>query len=423
MGPTGQHQSKEFAVAAAPAARGEVGPVMVSHSARLVRPHNVVLLALAILATLFLPRFTSAERSVSSDRGSGAAVGAWLVKVRAGVTEPEAAAMLQRAGATQIGSVSSLGVRVVHLPMLRSWSAVQRLSADGRVASIEPDGTARATAEPRDPQWSRQWGPRAIRAPGAWDLTTGSRETVIAIVDTGIDADHPDLRGRVMRGWDFHGNDPNPRDDNGHGTAVAGVAAAAGNNGVGIAGMCWKCRILPVKVLNANGSGSHSNIAAGIVWAANHGADVINLSLATPTRTNIMSDAVAYARRRGAVVVAAAGNEGSRRKYYPAALPGVISVAGSQGSGKLYHWSNRGTWIKLAAPGCAYTTRRGGSWSWWCGTSFAAPAVAGTIALVNSLKPGLSRGRLESSVLSTTAAALRASRARLDAARAVRTAD
>jgi subtilisin family serine protease len=396
---------------------------MVSNSARLLRPHNVVVLALAVLATMFMPRFTSAERSVASDRGSGSATGAFLVTVRPGVSNAEAKALLGRAGATEIGSVSSLGVRVVHVPLLRSWSAVRKLSADPRVASVEADGTATATAEPRDPQWGRQWGPRAVRAPGAWGVTTGSRETVIAIVDTGVDADHPDLRGRVLRGWDFHGNDANPRDENGHGTAVAGVAAAAGNNGVGIAGMCWKCRILPVRVLNANGSGSHSNIAAGIVWAANHGADVINLSLATPTRTNIMSDAVAYARRRGAVVVAAAGNEGSRRRYFPAALPGVISVAASQSSGRLYNWSNRGTWIKLAAPGCAYTTRRGGSWSWWCGTSFAAPAVAGTIALVDSLNPGLSRSRLESSVLSTASAALRASRARLDAARAVHSAN
>ena len=396
---------------------------MVTTSARLVRPHNVVLLAVAVLATIFLPHLTSAERAVSSDRGSGTATGAWLVKMRTGVPEAEASAMLRRAGAAQIGSVSSLGVRVVHLPMFRSWSAVTRLAVDPRVVSIEPDATAAVTAEPRDPQWSRQSGLRSVRAPAAWELTTGSPDTVIAIVDTGVDADHPDLRGRVLRGHDFHNNDSNASDDNGHGTAVAGVAAAAGNNGVGIAGMCWKCRILPVKVLNRNGSGSHSNIAAGIVWAANHGADVINLSLASTGRTNMLSDAVAYARRRGAVVVAAAGNAGSRRKFYPAALPGVISVAASRGTGRLYAWSNDGSWIKLAAPGCAFTTRRGGSWSRWCGTSFATPAVAGTIALVRSRRPGMSRYGLESSVLSTASTAFRSSRARLDAGRAVRSAN
>ena len=395
---------------------------MVDIAARRVRPHNVVLLALAVLATMFVPHFASAERAVTGDRGSGTAMGAWLVKVRTGVPEAEAAAMLRRAGAAQLGSVSSLGVRVVRLPMFRSWSAVAKLAADPRVVSIEADARATASVEPRDPQWDRQSGLRSVHAPAAWEMTTGSRDTVIAIVDTGVDADHPDLRGRVLRGHDFHNNDSNPSDDNGHGTAVAGVAAAAGNNGAGIAGMCWKCRILPVKVLNRNGSGSHSNIAAGIVWAANHGADVINLSLASTGRTNMLSDAVAYARRRGAVVVAAAGNAGSRRKFYPAALPGVISVAASRGTGKLYAWSNDGSWIKVAAPGCAFTTRRGGSWSWWCGTSFASPAVAGTIALVHSYRPGLSRYRLESSVLSAASGSFRASRARLDAARAVRSA-
>jgi subtilisin family serine protease len=227
-----------------------------------------------------------------------------------------------------------------------------------------------------------------------------------------------------MRGWDFQNHDGNAADDNGHGTAVAGVAAAAGNNSVGIAGMCWKCRIMPVKVLNANGSGSHSNIAAGIVWAARHGADVINLSLATATRTTIMSDAVEFARRRGVVVVAAAGNEGSKRKFYPAALPGVISVAATNGSGRLYHWSNRGSWVKMSAPGCAYTAKGHSSWTWWCGTSFASPAVAGAVALAKSVSPGLSRQRLEASVLggasSARATRLTAVRNRLDAARAVR---
>ena len=266
---------------------------------------------------------------------------------------------------------------------------------------------------------AKQWGPRLVRAPQAWNSGTGSRDTIIAIVDTGVDEDQPDLRGRVMRGWDFHNNDARPRDDNGHGTAVAGVAAAAGNDHVGIAGLCWHCRIMPVKVLNANGSGSHSNIAAGITWAADHGADVINLSLATMTHTTVMADAVAYARRRGAVVVAAAGNEGSKRKFYPAALSGVISVAASNGSDRLYSWSNRGSWIKLAAPGCAYTTKPGRSWSWWCGTSFSSPAVAGTVALIHGMRPSLSRSKLESTILGTTTGVRLTTLGRLDAARAV----
>ncbi|MGZ8313135.1 MAG: S8 family serine peptidase, partial [Allosphingosinicella sp.] len=328
------------------------------------------------------------------------------------------------AGASQIGSLSALSVRVVDVPLMRRWSAMRSLAADPRGESVEADAVANTTVEPNDPSWGRQWGPRKVRAPKAWSATTGARETIIAIVDTGVDADQPDLRGRVMQGWDFQNNDKKPRDDNGHGTAVAGVAAAAGNDRIGIAGFCWNCRILPVKVLNANGSGSHSNIAAGIVWAAQQGADVINLSLASANNTNVMADAVAYARRKGAVVVAAAGNEGSPRKFYPAAYPGVISVAATNGRDRLYSWSNRGTWIKLAAPGCAYTTKRGRNWSWWCGTSFASPAVAGTVALMHSLAPKLSRSRLERMVLGNTdpGSALRMMSGRLDTYRAVQSA-
>ena len=135
----------------------------------------------------------------------------------------------------------------------------------------------------------------------------------------------------MLRGWDFVNNDANPRDDNGHGTAVAGVAAAAANDGVGIAGMCWHCDILPVKVLNAAGSGARSNIAAGIVWATKHGADVINLSLAGPTHPTSSATQSSYADNHGVVVVAAAGNEGSTHKFYPAAYPGVISVGATDG--------------------------------------------------------------------------------------------
>ena len=363
----------------------------------------------------------AAESETPSQSGAGGTTGALLVKFRPDVSASDRSRTLMTAGVQQVGDLPGVATRVATVSFTRRWQALRALGADPRVLSVESDATAQATGQPNDTYWSKQWGPKAVKAPEAWETTKGSRTTVIAIVDTGVDADQPDLRGRVLSGWDFQNRDGNPRDDNGHGTAVAGVAAAAGNDGVGIAGICWKCRILPVKVLNANGSGSHSNIAAGIMWAADRGADVINLSLATATRTSIMEDAVAYARRRGAVVVAAAGNEGSTRKFYPAAFPGVISVAASNSAGRLYSWSNRGTWIKLTAPGCAYTTKPGRRWSWWCGTSFAAPAVAGTAALVESLRPGMSRSGVEAALLRTaSAASVRTVARRLDAGRALR---
>jgi subtilisin family serine protease len=240
------------------------------------------------------------------------------------------------------------------------------------------------------------------------------------VIDTGVDPRHPELRNRLVPGWDFHNDDPNPRDDNGHGTAVANVAAAAGNDEIGMSGLCWRCKVMPVKVLNANGSGTHSNIAAGIIWAVNHGADVINMSIAGSRPTTVMAEAVAYARRKGVIVIAAAGNEGSRRLYYPAAYPGVISVAASNGADVLYSWSNRGSWVKIAAPGCAFTGKPGPAWSWWCGTSFATPAVAGTAALIKSVRPGMSRWDMERLLMTSTVRISGVTSGRLDAARAVR---
>jgi subtilisin family serine protease len=384
-----------------------------------------IALSMIVGASIALPAAVSAAGPVAphASTAAGATVGALLVKLRSDVSWADGSRLIAASGARQIGGLAALSTRVVDVPLAQRWTAMRKLASDPRVVSIQSDATVSVAVEPNDAMWNRQWGQRKVRAPIAWGMSTGDRSVIIAIVDTGVDADQPDLAGRVMRGHDFHNNDSRANDDNGHGTAVAGVAAAAGNNRVGIAGMCWKCRILPVKVLNANGSGSHSNIAAGIIWAVGQGADVINLSLASMRHTEVLADAVAYARRKGAVVVAAAGNEGSKRKFYPAALPGVISVAASNSADRLYSWSNDGSWIKLAAPGCALTTKRGRSWSYWCGTSFATPYVAGTVALVASEHPKMGRTALEASVLGTAAGLRGVIRGRLDALRALRSAN
>lgn len=393
-------------------------------SARPSAPLSGFALAMIIGASIALPTAVAAADSVALPaRAAGTTEGALLVKLRPDVDWAEGSQLIAATGARQIGSLTPLLTRVVDVPIAQRWTVIRRLASDPRVVSIQPDATADVAVEPKDPLWEKQWGMRKVRAPQAWGMSTGDRSTIIAIVDTGVDPNQPDLAGRVLRGYDFHNNDARPNDDNGHGTAVAGVAAAAGNDRVGIAGLCWKCRILPVKVLNANGSGRHSNIAAGIMWAADQGADVINLSLATPAQSNVMADAVAYARRKGSVLVAAAGNEGTRRKFYPAAFPGVISVAATNSADRLYSWSNDGSWIKLAAPGCALTTKRGRSWGYWCGTSFATPHVAGAVAIVASEHPNMSRAALESTVLGTATTLRGVQRGRLDALRALRRAD
>jgi subtilisin family serine protease len=390
---------------------------------RLSRGRLACLFAAAALALPFVqPTGLLANSDTPRFRGSGAVGDALLVKMRSGTTAGDAAQILSRVQGQEIGSVGENATRVVSVPWMVRGMARKALLADPRVASVEDDAVATAAVVPNDPHWPQQWNARRIRATEAWNATRGVAGITIAIVDTGVDGNHPDLRGRMVRGWDFQNNDGNPYDDDGHGTAVATTAAAAGNDGVGIAGMCWKCKIMPVKVLNGQGHGTHSNIAAGVVWAVDHGADVINMSIAGLSQTSVLAEAVAYAIRKGVIVVAAAGNEGSSHRTYPAAFPGVISVAATNESDRLYSWSNRGRWVTLAAPGCSYSGRPHARWAWLCGTSLASPIVAGTVALMRSLAPRLGRVRLTQMLTGNTQRVRISSlsHGRLDAARAMR---
>jgi subtilisin family serine protease len=392
------------------------------HTAVSGRPRLRRITALTVAAAIALPFVQPlavlGQGANSTHRGSGGVSDALLVKLRPGVADADAGQILARAGATELAAVSESRIHVVSVPASSHWQARQTLQSDPRVESVEEDAIASAAVEPRDPYWDHQWNVRRIRGTEAWDVTRGDSSVIIAIVDTGVDGSHPDLRGRMVKGWDFQNNDANPYDDDGHGTAVATTAAAAGNDRVGIAGMCWACRIMPVKVLNSQGHGSHSNIAAGIMWAADHGADVINLSIAGLSATELLGDSIAYALRRGLVVVAAAGNAGTTRKMYPAAYPGVISVAATNELDRLYSWSTRGSWVTLAAPGCSFSGRPHARWSWLCGTSLAAPIVSGTVGLMKSVAPRLSPGKVASLLTgSTTRLRISTANGRLDAAR------
>lgn len=255
------------------------------------------------------------------------------------------------------------------------------------VVSAEPNylATAQETL-PNDPELGRQWGLRVIDAATGWDLETGASDVVIAVVDTGVDFRHPDLSDKLVAGWDFVNGDDTPQDDNGHGTHVAGIAAASTNNGVGVAGMAWGARIMPIKVLDASGSGTYADVAAGIVYAADHGAQVINLSLGGIAPSMALEEAVNYAHDRGAVVVAAAGNRGSAGVIYPARYPNAIAVAAVDPGLNPASFSSYGPEVDIAAPGVGiHSTLLGGGYGEMSGTSMAVPYVAGAAALLESL--------------------------------------
>jgi subtilisin family serine protease len=315
-----------------------------------------------------------------------------LVKFKEGTSPERADAALARAGVRPEGRIAKTGTRVVAVPPARRAAALADLSASPAVAYAESDVLLQTLETvPNDARWPDQWGPTKVSAPRAWDTARGSSSVVVAVLDTGIDFGHQDLGAASIPGYDFINGDPDSADDHGHGTAVAGVAAARTNNNLGVAGICWTCSLMAVKVLDANGYGSTSAIARGIIWAADHGAQVLNLSLGGPSSTQTLADAAAYAASKGAILVAAAGNNGTSAPFYPAAYPAVVAVGATDAVDQPYSWSNYGSWVEVAAPGCNVAPVRAGGYGGFCGTSSATPIVAGMAGLALSAQPGATR--------------------------------
>jgi len=255
-----------------------------------------------------------------------------------------------------------------------------------------------------DPLSSQQWGLTRIQAAQAWAIATPQRTVYLAIIDTGVDATHPDLAQRVRRysngtvyGYNTQLNNANTHDFHGHGTHCAGIAAAHTGNGIGIAGVASTApvQIMPVKVLNDQGIGTMTDVARGIIWAADNGAQVLSLSLGGNAGTQQLADAVNYAWNRGCVVVAAAGNNGSNAPFYPAAYENALAVAASDPNDRLTDFSQYGTWVDIAAPGSSIlSTVPGNRYEAWSGTSMACPHVAGAAALIWSCVPSLTNQQL-----------------------------
>lgn len=330
------------------------------------------------------------------------AIGRVLVKFRAGTPASAVAAAHARMGGVELRTIPRLGVRVVQLPRgVEARKVARRYASDPWVEFAEIDALVSADLVPNDALYQGQWGLPAVSAPQAWDITRGSSGVVVAVLDTGIDATHPDLARRVISGYDLVNRDADASDDNGHGTLVAGIVGADTDNALGVAGVDWAARLMPVKVLDASGSGYMSTVAEGIVWAADRGAGIINMSLSGTTGTTTLKSACEYAYAKGVALVGAAGNDGTDLPRYPAAYDSVISVGSLSGEVRS-SYSSYGATLELMAPGgLIYTTQRGGGYVRASGTSMAAPFVSGLAALMRAVDPAISPTRLRDVLAST----------------------
>ncbi len=313
------------------------------------------------------------------------------------------AAAGQREGARTAGRVRKLRAVALEIPRSSAPALTRALLARGDVTRVDLAHRRWFSETPADPRFPDQRTYLdAIEATTAWGRPAhGSSGVRIGIIDSGADVTHPDLAGKIAGTYNAVTRGTDVRDVVGHGTGVASVAAATTNNNEGIAGAGYDSSLLVAKVADRTGRIFTDDLAAGVVWAVDQGATVINLSLGGPTSDPLERDAVAYAQRHGAVVVAAAGNEGTRAKQYPAALPDVLSVGATSPNGATRApFSSFGSWVSVGAPGRGIVIARpGGGYEKADGTSFASPLVAGEVALLKGYRPDRTSAQLFDAVV------------------------
>jgi subtilisin family serine protease len=381
-----------------------------------------VLCAAALLST-----GTTGTGSAAPSKSAQSVKGELIVGFEPGLSRAQENAILKAAGATSKKRFGQIDAVLVKVTDDEELAVTKALSSDPRVSYVEPNHILTVAATPNDPDFGQLWGlhntgqsggtsDKDIDAPEAWDLATGDPDVVVAVTDTGVDFTHPDLAAQRWvntldpvgggdddgnglvddwSGWDFVNDDNDPADDHGHGTHVSGTIGAAGNNGVGVVGVNWNVKIMPLKFLNSAGSGSTSDAMASVLFAADHGADVSSNSWGGGPFDQALLDAIEYGASRGMLFVAAAGNDARNNDVtptYPAsyASDAVLAVAATDHNDERAFFSSYGAKsVDLGAPGVGiYSTWPGNTYRSADGTSMATPHVAGAAALVEARFPG-----------------------------------
>ena len=320
------------------------------------------------------------------------APGRILVMPRAGMPDALMDKILKEQGGGKARRVGKSELRIVDLPAGSERRMVEQLKRNPHIEFAELDKIVRPDMVSNDPFLGSEWHLNKIGAMAAWDTSSGAGVTV-AILDTGVEGTHPDLSARMVPGWNVYDNNSNTADVHGHGTRVAGTAAAAFNNSIGVAGVAGNAKIMPIRISALDGSAYLSAMAQGLTWAADNGARVANISYVCANSPTVLS-AASYFKSKGGLVTSAAGNYSVEESFAPTSA--MIPVSAVDSTDNKASFSSYGSYVSMSAPGVGiYTTANGGGYASVSGTSFASPVTAGTVALMMAANSTLSNTVIE----------------------------